>query len=338
MRNYAMLNSFPPGIFLPRFCTGFLPPHSGSLLSSRRMNDFPHQADSPLPSVPAATSPPISHWKKATLAALLSFFLPGMGQLLNRQPRKAFIFAIITHILGALAAHTNWLLSFWSMVATIGGIIAWKLFAAGEAAYAAARTRKPESPIVLPWLTYSVIALVIIFSALAPSMAHLKHESGLSAYRISTNSMCPTMCTGERIVADSWAYHWNPPQRGDLVVFQFAPSDPAYIKRVIGLAGDVIAPGPTGTILVNGQPFIVPKPCGRGLIKIEFRLQNNAGDSAFCPITVPPGTFFVVGDNLTKSFDNRQTSLPAVTWDAIRGKPLYIYWSQNHSRISCSLQ
>lgn len=302
------------------------------------MNDFPPQADSPLPPAPAATSTPSFHWKKATLAALLSFFLPGMGQLLNRQPRKAFIFAIITHILGALAAHTNWLLSFWTMVATFSAIIVWKLFAAAEAAYAAARARKPESPIALPWLAYSVIALVLIVSALAPSTAHLKHESGFSAYRISTNAMCPMMCTGDRIVANSWAYDRKPPQRGDLVVIQFAASQPPYIKRVIGVAGDVIAPGPNNTILVNGQPFVAPKPCGGGLIRIEVRSQNGEGDSTLCPITVAANTFFVVGDDLANSLDSRHADFPSVTWDTIRGKPLYIYWSPNHSRICCPLQ
>jgi hypothetical protein len=47
MRNYAMLNSFPPRIFLPIFAQ-VSRPRPGSLLSSRRMNDFLPQADSPL--------------------------------------------------------------------------------------------------------------------------------------------------------------------------------------------------------------------------------------------------------------------------------------------------
>jgi hypothetical protein len=41
-----------------------------------------------------------------------------MGQLFNRQPRKALVIAIITHIFGALVAHTRLLLSFWTMVAS----------------------------------------------------------------------------------------------------------------------------------------------------------------------------------------------------------------------------
>jgi hypothetical protein len=48
MRNYAMLNSFPPRIFLLIFPQVSLPPHPWFLLlSSRRMTDFLPQADSP---------------------------------------------------------------------------------------------------------------------------------------------------------------------------------------------------------------------------------------------------------------------------------------------------
>jgi signal peptidase I len=44
------------------------------------------------------------------------------------------------------------------------------------------------------------------------------HESGFKAYKIWSRLMCPTMCVGDRVVADAWAYHAKPPERGDIVM------------------------------------------------------------------------------------------------------------------------
>ncbi len=150
-------------------------------------------------------------------------------------------------------AHTRLLLSFWTMVASVIVLVAWQIFAAGEAAHVAARAKKPERPVPLPWLTYPLLAIIIIFSALAPSPPHTMYESGFHVYRISSVSMCPTICTGDRIVADAWAYRFKSPQRGDLILLKHSSQEALFIKRVIAMAGDLVEPGPDGTILVNGQ-------------------------------------------------------------------------------------
>lgn len=298
------------------------------------MNELPRNPDSPLPAIPAPIPPPVTlQWERTAAAGLLSLFLPGMGQLYNRQPRKAFIVAIITHVFGALVAHTRLLLSFWTMVGTVVVLAVWQVFAAAEAARSAAEGKKPESPIPLPWLTYPVLGIIIVFSALAPSPMHTMHESGFAAYKIPSTSMCPTICAGERVVADSWAYQWKPPQRGDLVLLEHASSDALFVKRVVGISGDVVEPGPDGGVLVNGQPLHPPSPCE----SFSWQKVEAANYSDFHATRVAEGTFFVVGDNLESSYDSRIAAFGAVNWEMMRARPLYFYWSPNRRRIGCSI-
>ena len=299
------------------------------------MTDPPTNFDSPpgtaLPEPPPGLTP---RWGRIA-AGLLSLFLPGMGQLFNRQPRKALVIAIITHIFGALVAHTRLLLSFWTMVASFLVVLAWQLLVAAEAARTAARGKKPEAPLPAPWLSYPVIGAIILVSALAPSPAHTMHESGFRAHKIRSKSMCPTICVGDRIVADSWAYHAKAPERGDIVMFKHPSSEALIVKRVIGLPGDFVVPGPKGSVLVNGQAFHPPEiTCGHFI-----GVKVSSGDSSpmFTPTKVPEGTFFVVGDNLNESLEGQSPEFSLVTLEMLRGRPLYFYWSPVRSRIACEI-
>ena len=277
---------------------------------------------------------PPSRWKRTTLAGLLSLLFPGMGQLLNRQPRKAFTLAIVTLLLGLLEAETHILLTFSTMVAAILVLLGWKLFIPAEAAYAAATAKKPESAVPLPRVTYSVIAVVVFVAALFPSADQVKRASGFGAFVIPSGSMCPTICVGDRIVADMHAYKSKPPQRGDLILLKHAMGDALLIKRVIGIPGDVVAPGPNKIVLVNGQPFHPPAPCGTP----PLRKQTDFDYPAFQSAKVPEGAYFVVGDDLGNSLDSRIAGFGIVTPDMVRGKPLFLFWSSTHSRIGCSVR
>jgi signal peptidase I len=129
----------------------------------------------------------------------------------------------------------------------------------------------------------------------------------LHAFVVPSGSFCPTICRGERIVAQmQWG---NPyvPKRGDVILFQHGPNQTNYIKRVIGIPGDVVGPGPRNTILVNGQPWQPPAACAKSLCQPK--------DTSFIPFppfhnaTVAPNQIFVVGDNLEDSFDSRMEEL-----------------------------
>jgi signal peptidase I len=81
------------------------------------------------------------------------------------------------------------------------------------------------------------------------------------------------------------------PRRGDVIVFKF-PLDPSrdFIKRVIGVPGDTVEVRDE-TVFINGSPlsedYIKDKP-----------------NYTYAPKTVPPGMYYVLGDNRRNSFDS----------------------------------
>ena len=115
---------------------------------------------------------------------------------------------------------------------------------------------------------------------------------------IPSDSMVPTLLTGDRIVVEKVSYKFNTPNRGDIVVFkppaklQILGYDPdqAFIKRAIATAGETIAVE-NGIVYLNNRPiaenYIAQPPA--------YNLQ---------PLTIPDGNIFVMGDNRNNSNDS----------------------------------
>lgn len=133
------------------------------------------------------------------------------------------------------------------------------------------------------------------------------------AFTVDGPSMQPTLRTGERLLIDKITYRLRYPHRGDVVVFRY-PSDPSqyYIKRVVGLPGDVIRI--TGGFLhVNGH-----------VIHEEYTNGPTLGE--FGPYKVPEDHFFVLGDNRNNSEDSRSRSVGPVPRELIVGRAVMRYW------------
>jgi len=167
----------------------------------------------------------------------------------------------------------------------------------------------------------------------------------MEAFQMPSGSMIPTLQVGDHIFIKKGHGGIG---RGDVVVFKFPP-DPSvdYIKRVIAIGGDTVEVR-GGVVSVNGAPLEqqpIDGPCtlpsddaapGAGDCKL-FR-ETNAGhvysivrapDSPAMdqPETrVPPGAYFVVGDNRDNSYDSCRWG--PVREDLIKGKATLIWWSK----------
>jgi signal peptidase I len=148
------------------------------------------------------------------------------------------------------------------------------------------------------------------------------------------------------------------PERGDIVVFRY-PKDPStdYIKRVIGVPGDVISMSSerlyiNGTKLEESFSEIYKGPTGKhGCDKFELYEEEIVKDgenvvhpilrcqglyeykrySNFHDITVPDAMLFVMGDNRDRSADSREWGFVPVSH--LKGKALLIHLplDQNHT-------
>ncbi len=135
-------------------------------------------------------------------------------------------------------------------------------------------------------------------------------------FNIDGHSMEPSFHNGELIIVDKWSYFFSLPKRGDVLVF-VAPPEPTqdYIKRVVGLPGDVITIQ-NNVVYVNNQPLNerYVSPANNGPI-------NN---KVFQNMLVPANSYFMLGDNRAGSRDSRDWGcLPKQN---IIGRASVIYW------------
>lgn len=140
----------------------------------------------------------------------------------------------------------------------------------------------------------------------------------MSPQEISGDSMFPTFENGEYILTNKVEYKLHEPRRGDVVVFRSPTNkDIDYIKRIIAIPGDTISLK-NGKFYVNGEvleetylpPYLYT-------FAGSFLKENTE-------ITVPPGYYFVSGDNRPHSLDSREFGL--VPKEDIIGKAFVRYW------------
>jgi signal peptidase I len=156
----------------------------------------------------------------------------------------------------------------------------------------------------------------------------------VQAFKIPSGSMKQTLQIGDHILVNKFIYGVKipylqktiipikAPRRGDIIVFKY-PVDPKkdFIKRVIGVAGDVVESRDKQLYLnhkrVNHDHGVYTDP---HIISGNIRPRDNFG-----PITVPGNSLFVMGDNRDESFDSRFWGF--VDLKAVNGKAFIIYWS-----------
>lgn len=179
------------------------------------------------------------------------------------------------------------------------------------------------------WIEYCKSFFPVILAVL------LLRSFLVEPFRIPSGSMMPTLLVGDFILVNKYAYgirlpvlntkiiDIGEPQRGDVVVFRY-PKDPSvdYIKRVVGVPGDRISYY-NKVLHINGKPagqvpagVYVGKGSGVSMSGASERIEQ-LGDTQHAILVmprtpglegeyvVPPGMYFVMGDNRDNSNDSR---------------------------------
>lgn len=170
-------------------------------------------------------------------------------------------------------------------------------------------------------------------------------------FRIPSGSMMPTLLEGDFIFVNKFAYglrlpvinskvvELGEPERGDVVVFRL-PTDPSvnYIKRVVGLPGDVVEYDPgRKRLTINGEPVPVElvgeykdNPAvdlaSEALGEVDHALLlMNGRVSRGGVYEVPQGSYFMMGDNRDDSTDSRFASVGFVPEGNLVGRAVRIW-------------
>lgn len=155
-----------------------------------------------------------------------------------------------------------------------------------------------------------------ILGTLAIVIALVVRTFLVQAFYIPSDSMVPTLERGDRVLVNKLSYKLHDVRRGDVVVFT-APQGVArsgvkdLIKRVIGLPGETVE-GVDGQIFIGGKRLE------------ESYLPQGLRSKTFGPVHVPPGEFWVLGDNRPGSQDS--TYFGPIKRSAIIGRAFVLVW------------
>jgi signal peptidase I len=174
----------------------------------------------------------------------------------------------------------------------------------------------------------------------------------LQPYLIPSESMEHTLLVGDFLLVNKqiyapadrlscWLLPYRDVARGDIVVFHHPQPHPFLVKRVVGVPGDRLRME-DGRVTVNGQtmnePYVAFEPVAQNPFGDVFpakvytdpqvdpvwwrRMQSLTRDGE---LVVPPGEYFVLGDNRNHSDDSRYWGF--VSRQSIVARPLVIYFS-----------
>ncbi|MGZ3771064.1 MAG: signal peptidase I [Bdellovibrio sp.] len=195
------------------------------------------------------------------------------------------------------------------------------------------------------WRDYLTTLIMAVISAL------LVRNFLVTAYKVPSGSMQPTLKSGDLIFSSRISYGFSAPftqkkwqeslpDRGDVVVFSYSNQPGVnYVKRVIGLPGDRVQIT-KGYLTVNDEPLKYqkvaaqnednPNPDAFDIYEESFHdykwrviFQKNSDKKDFGPFVVPPGEVFLLGDNRDTSDDSRYWG--TVPTNQIAGK-IFLIW------------
>lgn len=138
-------------------------------------------------------------------------------------------------------------------------------------------------------------------------------------FQVNGQSMFPNYHNGEYILTNLIVLKFDKLERGEVVVFKSPTNqEKDFIKRIIGLPGETVSLK-NGAVLVNGKVLDESS-----YLPPDYKTYGGAFLSEGNNVTVPDGSFFVLGDNRGFSSDSREWGF--VSKDKLIGKSFVVYW------------
>ena len=161
------------------------------------------------------------------------------------------------------------------------------------------RAEKSTSKLV-SWIKYIILLIFVYF---------IFHDV-IGLTKVSGNSMNPTFQDGGLIMVNKVAKLYKEPKLGDIAIISQPDQGIDIVKRVIGVAGDVVKIQ-EGIVYVNNEPIPEVIVSGKSTDLVEQ--------------TIPDGSVFVMGDNRTpgESLDSRDPSVGPISVNLIKGYVVY---------------
>ena len=177
------------------------------------------------------------------------------------------------------------------------------------------RQEKPKKSIgreIFEWIMVFVVAAALAF---------VVRTFIFEPVRVDGSSMLNTLTDGEYMIATKFDYLLGDPERFDIVICDYPnTSDGMYrVKRVIGLPDETIELR-AGELYVDG-------------VHIEQDFDMTPNEAYFGPYTVPPGHYFVMGDNRNNSKDSRSAMVGPLARSEIKGHVRAVVFPFGHFRL-----
>ena len=219
-------------------------------------------------------------------------------------------------------------------------------------------------PKVVQWSIelFPVLLLVLVFRGFI-----------FEPFRVPSNSMMPTLLTGDFILVNKFNYglrlpllnskiiDFSDPERGDIIVFRYPNYEHSagysgvdFIKRVVALPGDTIS-YEKDQLIVNGESVEYRKigsyqgvDSGKamsGYRHIREKINEADHDILLHPLgnsrklsktTVPEGHYFVMGDNRAHSSDSRFWGYVPESYILGKAIGIWMHWDWNHNTMQFS--
>ena len=162
---------------------------------------------------------------------------------------------------------------------------------------------------VFSWVRMFATVIVVVFV--------LTHFIIINA-KVPSGSMENTIMTHDRLIGFRFAYWFDEPQRGDIILFEYPVDEKqTYIKRVIGLPGETVQ-------IKKGKVYINGKKLKSDIYGITKYIDEPG--IAEEPLELGKDEYFCLGDNRPVSYDSRYEEVGPVHCSEIIGKVWIRIW------------